>query len=223
MMGRMPKCPIPRATTSANGTRRRRISRRLGGPAGARSRHSFFRMLSSSTSPPPPALDSPQFAKAYNQVKELGEKDSTKRTAEQTQIGLFWAYDRSGMGTPMMHYNQIVHTICLQQNNTPIENARLLSLTNLAMADAGIAAWEREVQRQPLAAGGRHSPGQPRQQTARPNPMARAQPLGAPGGGSDRGFHAAVPGLHLRPRHVRRRHVSRASATSMGATECSLP
>ena len=38
----------------------------------------------------PPALDSAEYAAAFNEVKDLGRADSTTRTADQTQIALFW-------------------------------------------------------------------------------------------------------------------------------------
>jgi len=92
--------------------------------------------------PPVPAMDSDAYTHAFDEVKSLGEKDSASRTAEQTEIGLFWAYDRPGTGTPPVLYNQIVQTIAKQKHNTTLENARLFALANLAQADAGIAAWD---------------------------------------------------------------------------------
>ena len=94
------------------------------------------------TIPPPPALDSKAYTRAYNQVMSLGSVDSTTRTAEQTEIGIFWAYDGTkGLGTPVRLYNQIATTLAVQENNTEYENARMFALVNVAMADAGIAAW----------------------------------------------------------------------------------
>jgi hypothetical protein len=55
---------------------------------------------------------------------------------------LFWAYDRIYMGTPVVLYNQAVDVVAVQMGNTVQQNARLLALANVAMADAGIAAWE---------------------------------------------------------------------------------
>ncbi len=96
--------------------------------------------------PPFPALDSEEYAEAFNEVKELGGDGidtPTLRTAEQTEIALFWAYDGArGLGVPPRLYNQIVRTVAEQEGNSEIENARLFALVNLAMADAGIAAWE---------------------------------------------------------------------------------
>jgi hypothetical protein len=68
--------------------------------------------------------------------------NSTVRTADQTEIGTFWGYDRGGLGPPPILYNHIAQTIALNENNTLEENARLFALLNVAQADAGIAAWE---------------------------------------------------------------------------------
>lgn len=107
-----------------------------------------FTMTSSSQfrAPPPPALTSPEYTAAYNELLALGGdgvNTPTQRTAEQTEIGLFWAYDGApGMCTPPRLYNQVLQQIAEQQHNTPMQNARLFALANLAMADAGIAGWE---------------------------------------------------------------------------------
>jgi hypothetical protein len=93
--------------------------------------------------PAPPALNSQAYTDAYNQVMSLGAANSTTRTQEQTNIGLFWAYDGTpGLGTPPRLYNQIAQTIANQQDNTEYENARMFALINVAMADAGIACWD---------------------------------------------------------------------------------
>lgn len=92
--------------------------------------------------PSPPALDSPAYTLAYQEVKELGRKDSAIRTPEQTEIGFFWAYDRSHMGPPPVFYNRNVEEISVQMGNSPEENARLFAMVSVAMADAAIGAWD---------------------------------------------------------------------------------
>lgn len=92
--------------------------------------------------PPMPDLDSAAYAQAYNEVKELGAKNSATRTQEQTDIGNFWAYDRLGMGTPMRMYNEILCTIATQQGSTMEEKAELFAKTSVAVADAGVVAWD---------------------------------------------------------------------------------
>ncbi len=92
--------------------------------------------------PPPPALDSPEYAADLNQVESLGAQNSTSRTPDQTQIGIFWSYDTPSTGTPPVRYDEVALTIALQKHNSLDQDARLFGLVNLAMGDAGIAAWD---------------------------------------------------------------------------------
>ena len=98
--------------------------------------------------PPPPRLDSPEYTIAYNEVKAVGGDGvvtPTTRTAEQTQIGTFWAYDGTpSLCAPPRLYNQITMRIAQKMgtDTNALELARLLALVNVAMADAGIAVWE---------------------------------------------------------------------------------
>ena len=91
---------------------------------------------------PPPALDSAEYTAAYNEVKEYGAKNSSVRTADQTQIGIFWAYDRAQLGPPTVLYNTNLREIAAAKGNTMAQNARLFALANIGMADAGISCWE---------------------------------------------------------------------------------
>ena len=102
-----------------------------------------FAMTSSSQfrPPGPPSLDSERYAADYNEVKELGAAVGSTRTEEQTEIALFWA-DGAGTETPPGHWNSIAQIIAAAQGNTLEENARLLALLNIAMADAAICAWD---------------------------------------------------------------------------------
>jgi len=92
--------------------------------------------------PPPPALNSLAYAAAVNLTEILGAADSNVRTAHQTQIADFWAYDVAGMGPPPVLYNQITQDVALQQHNTLDQDARLFALVDVAMGDAGIVTWD---------------------------------------------------------------------------------
>ncbi|MGH8596937.1 MAG: hypothetical protein ACREXT_09805, partial [Gammaproteobacteria bacterium] len=96
--------------------------------------------------PPPPPMDSAEYTAAFNEAKRLGGDGidtATERTPEQTEIGLFWAYDGTpSLCAPPRLYNQITVQLAKQKGTTGIQLARLLALTNVAMADAGIAVWE---------------------------------------------------------------------------------
>jgi membrane-associated phospholipid phosphatase len=89
----------------------------------------------------PPALDSAKYAADYNEVKAIGEVKSTSRTAQQTEIALFWA-DGAGTVTPPGHWNVIAQDVATARRITMRQNARLFALLNVAMADAAIAAWD---------------------------------------------------------------------------------
>jgi hypothetical protein len=96
--------------------------------------------------PAPPNMRSRAYTQAYNEVRQLGGDGvttPTARTPEQTMIGLFWGYDGTPeLGTPVHFFNQIAVAIADQRGADVVELAKLLALVNLAMADAGIAAWE---------------------------------------------------------------------------------
>ncbi len=98
--------------------------------------------------PSPPALGSAEYTAAFNDVKLLGgdgQVTLTERTPEQTQIGIFWAYDGTpSLCAPPRLYNQITMRIAnkMGTDTDALELARLLALVNVAMADAGIASWD---------------------------------------------------------------------------------
>jgi len=96
--------------------------------------------------PPPPSMTSFAYATAYHEVKQLGGDGvvtPTLRTAEQTFIGVFWAYDGTpSLCAPPRLYNQIAVGIADQRKLNTVDLARLLALVNTAMADAGMAIWE---------------------------------------------------------------------------------
>ncbi len=76
------------------------------------------------------------------QVRSLGEKNSSTRTAEQTEIAIFWASDRADTFRPYGHLNQLAEIVAVNEGNTIAENARLFAALNVAIADAAIVAWE---------------------------------------------------------------------------------
>lgn len=107
----------------------------------------FLTSPSQFRTPPPPSLDSDAYATAYNEAKEFGGDGiitPTIRTAEQTTIGLFWAYDGTpSLCAPPRMYNQLVMRIAdIRNTHDALELARLLALVNISMADAGIAIWD---------------------------------------------------------------------------------
>ena len=96
--------------------------------------------------PPPPAMGSAEYVAAFDEVKRLGGDGITTptvRTEQEKHLAIFWAYDGTpSLCAPPRLYNQIATQIAVQMRSNVVELARLLALVNVAMADAGIAAWD---------------------------------------------------------------------------------
>jgi hypothetical protein len=89
---------------------------------------------------PPPDLSSEQFKRDYLEVKELGAKSSTRRTAEQTQIANFW------IGSGPMIWSQAAHQLSAARGLGLADNARLFALLHLAGADSFIACFDAKYE-----------------------------------------------------------------------------
>jgi hypothetical protein len=87
--------------------------------------------------PGPPALMSAQYTTDFNEVKSLGSSTSATRTAEQTLIAQFWATASS----PTYQWNRLAVALGAERHTTLSENARILALLNVAIADSLIAIW----------------------------------------------------------------------------------
>lgn len=85
---------------------------------------------------PPPALTSQAYAQAINEVKSLGSKNSTTRTAEQTVIAKFWA------GPIWNTWNEIAENQALAHHTNLETSARLFAALNLSLADSTIAFYD---------------------------------------------------------------------------------
>lgn len=107
-----------------------------------------FALPSNTSFMPPamPSLTSQAYADAFNEVKDLGALNSTTRTADQTEAGIFWAYDRVGMGTPMRLYNQAIQNISAIQGNSDAQDAEMFAKAFVAAADAGVVAWNAKFE-----------------------------------------------------------------------------
>lgn len=90
---------------------------------------------------PPPALDSAQYAAAYNEVRELGSLTSSIRTQYQTDTAFLW---RAGPNTvtPPGQWNQVAQQIVMSKNLSLEDSARTFALLGMATADAGFTSWE---------------------------------------------------------------------------------
>jgi membrane-associated phospholipid phosphatase len=101
--------------------------------------------------PPPPALGSAEYAAAFNEVKVVGAADAETsdrdgngqpdRTADQTQIALFWR-DPTSAAYAFGHWNEIAQQVSTERGLDLVADARLFALLNFATADAIISCWD---------------------------------------------------------------------------------
>jgi PAP2 superfamily len=85
---------------------------------------------------PPVALNSEEWAKDYNEIKELGSKTSTKRSAQQTEDARFWLITGPQSTAPLVRQIEAAKKMDL------IDGARFMALAAVAAADAGIAVMD---------------------------------------------------------------------------------
>ena len=85
---------------------------------------------------PPPALNSETWTRDLNEIRELGGRNSTTRTAEQTTIGRFWFL------TGARTYNPIVRQVATAKDMDVVDCARLYALVAMAGADASISVFD---------------------------------------------------------------------------------
>jgi hypothetical protein len=85
---------------------------------------------------PPPRLDSATWARDFEEVKEFGRRNSTRRTAEQTEIARFWE------ATLPPIYHGLVRSVARLPGRGVIENARLFAAVTQASDDAFIAVFD---------------------------------------------------------------------------------
>ena len=85
---------------------------------------------------PPIALKSEQWATDYNEIKNLGGKASTGRSAKQTEDARFWLI------TGPQSTDPIVRQLVAAKEMSLIDSARFMALTAVALADAYISVLD---------------------------------------------------------------------------------
>jgi hypothetical protein len=86
--------------------------------------------------PPPYSLSSAQYAADLNETKTMGAFSGSPRTADQSELALFWQSN-----TPLT-WNRVAAQISIERGLSFHENAHLFALLNVTMADAVIACWD---------------------------------------------------------------------------------
>jgi hypothetical protein len=83
----------------------------------------------------PTPLDSQEWIDDYNEIKTLGALNSTVRTPEQTEIGLFWT-EHTGQ-----QYARAFGKLATDRGLSTSDSARLMAMLWTGYADAGIGCW----------------------------------------------------------------------------------
>jgi hypothetical protein len=87
--------------------------------------------------PPAPAVTSRRYTADFNEIKSLGEINSTTRSGDQTDIGRFW-----GAAPVQNVWNQIAQIAGMSSRNTLEQNARMFALLDASMADGVIGLYD---------------------------------------------------------------------------------
>jgi PAP2 superfamily len=85
---------------------------------------------------PPPTLGSAGWAQDFNEVKLLGRRNSTQRSAEQSEAARFWDYSLPAI------YHGVVRSAAVATERDELRNARLFAVVAQAMDDAMIAVLD---------------------------------------------------------------------------------
>ncbi|WP_326556927.1 carbohydrate binding domain-containing protein [Micromonospora sp. NBC_01796] len=91
-------------------------------------------------------LGKQEYLDRVDEVRRLGGRQSTERTADQTQIAFFWANDVPGTYKPPGQLYAHTRIVAEPRGLGILGNARLFGLVSLAMADAAIAAWDAKYE-----------------------------------------------------------------------------
>ena len=83
----------------------------------------------------PTRLNSEEWIDDYNETRALGALNSTVRTPEQTEIGLFWT-EHTGQ-----QYARAFRNLATQKGLNTSDSARLMAMLWSGYADAGIGCW----------------------------------------------------------------------------------
>ena len=86
---------------------------------------------------PPPALTSQKYRKAYDEIKAVGEINSTMRPKDRADVANYYA-----LTPPTQVFDLAVQQVTIAQKRSLSENARAFALINMAISDALVAVFD---------------------------------------------------------------------------------
>jgi hypothetical protein len=89
--------------------------------------------------PPPPALTSRRYTRDFNEVKAVGEVNSTVRTPGQTATALFFS------GNAFVQFNAALRDQAAKRGLDIVQSARMFAADDMTVADALITTWRAKL------------------------------------------------------------------------------
>jgi hypothetical protein len=86
--------------------------------------------------PPPPALDGETWRTDYEEIRRIGERASSTRSASQTEAAKFWTMTGPAAQWP------VIRALAAAPGRSLVQNARLFALAAMAVADSYIAVFD---------------------------------------------------------------------------------
>jgi hypothetical protein len=88
-------------------------------------------------SDPPPALTSNQYRRDYDEVKQVGDVNSTERPPDRTEVARYFA-----VASAMHVCNQAAVQVIAAEGRTLSQSARDLAVLNMAISDGAVASMD---------------------------------------------------------------------------------
>jgi hypothetical protein len=88
--------------------------------------------------PAPPEINSPEYTRAFNEVKEVGRFESATRTADQSHLALWWKDFAESS------HNRLARALVVREQLGLLESARLFALLNVAIFDAYVNVFDNK-------------------------------------------------------------------------------
>jgi hypothetical protein len=89
----------------------------------------------------PPAIASAEFARDFDEVKSIGARNSTTRTADQTAAAIFWTVQTA------MPWHAAARAASAAKNLSIFDNAKLFAMLSMATADSQIVGFDEKYKR----------------------------------------------------------------------------
>src|ERR1044071_6021268 len=88
----------------------------------------------------PPDLTSERYAKDYNEIKQIGVATGSTRSAEQSNIALFWR------ASPTAIWNTVLVQVVQSRIMDLSSQARLFALVYVTASDSSVACWDAKYE-----------------------------------------------------------------------------